>query len=125
MHEHHQRPRLPTGHGGDHHWDHEWLGLCRPAALHEAKTPAFYTMEHPLTRDDVAKAMGENDEDGNSIPMEALTSHDLSEWLKPDGRSRLQGPWLTSPERGTSAPDARRVVGGPRPRRVDAGSRAH
>ena len=46
---------------------------------YEAKTPAFYTMEQPLTRNDVANAMGEDDEDGNSTPMEALTSYDLSE----------------------------------------------
>lgn len=46
---------------------------------YEAKTPAFYAMEHPLTKDDVFKAMGESDEDGNSNPMEALTSYDLSE----------------------------------------------
>ena len=46
---------------------------------YEAKTPAFYTMEHPLTRGDVANAMGQDDKDGSSTPMEALTSYDLAE----------------------------------------------
>ena len=46
---------------------------------YEAKTPAFYTMEHPLTRTNVASAMGEGDEDGSSTPMEALTSYDVAE----------------------------------------------
>ena len=46
---------------------------------YEAKTPAFYTMEHPLTRTNVAAAMGKDDEEGSTAPMEDLTSYDLSE----------------------------------------------
>ncbi|MGB0951519.1 MAG: hypothetical protein ACPGWQ_05955, partial [Poseidonia sp.] len=46
---------------------------------YEAKTPAFYTMECPLTRDDVANALGEGDENSNDTPMEALTSYDVAE----------------------------------------------
>jgi len=46
---------------------------------YEAKTPAFFAMEHPLTRTNVARAMGKNDEEGSSAPMDALTSYDLSE----------------------------------------------
>ena len=46
---------------------------------YEAKTPAFYTMEHPRTRTNVAAAMGKDDEEGSTAPMEDLTSYDLSE----------------------------------------------
>ena len=45
---------------------------------YEAKTPAFYTMEHPLTHRQVVEAMGGTMEE-NDRPMDALTSHDVRE----------------------------------------------
>ncbi len=45
---------------------------------YEAKTPAFYTMEHPLTHRQVVEAMGGTIEE-NDRPMDALTSHDVRE----------------------------------------------
>ena len=45
---------------------------------YEAKTPAFYVMEHPLTQRQVVEAMGGTGEK-NDRPMDALTSHDVRE----------------------------------------------
>lgn len=46
---------------------------------YEAKTPAFYTMAAPLTKQDVLAVMGGPDEQTSEGPMEALTSLDLEE----------------------------------------------
>ena len=46
---------------------------------YEAKTPTFYAMEHPLSRADVASVMGKDEESSSTVPMEELTSYDLTE----------------------------------------------
>ena len=68
---------------------------------YEAKTPPFFAMEHPLSRSDVAGAMGKDGEAEDTTPMEELTSYDLAELAATvmeradftDTTAELEGSW--------------------------------
>ena len=68
---------------------------------YEAKTPTFFAMEHPLSRSDVAGAMGKDGEAESTTPMEELTSYDLAELATTvmeradftDTTAELEGSW--------------------------------
>ena len=68
---------------------------------YEAKTPTFFAMEHPLSRSDVAGAMGKDGEAEDTTPMEELTSYDLAELAATvmeradftDTTAELEGSW--------------------------------